>query len=72
MLDMLRDIDWNKMRSDITDRIRSVIAQAHDVSPKDDKGVIQGGPNAPMMHVIASRLSEDDRRSLAAYIQGMR
>ena len=26
--------------SDITDRIRSVIAQAHDVSPKDDKGVM--------------------------------
>ena len=26
--------------SDITDRIRSVIAQAHDVSPNDDKGVM--------------------------------
>lgn len=26
--------------SDITDRVRSVIAQAHDVSPKDDKGVM--------------------------------
>jgi hypothetical protein len=30
MLDMLRDIDWNKMRSDITDRIeylQAVVAQ---------------------------------------------
>ena len=26
--------------SDITDRIRSVIAQAHDINPKDDKGVM--------------------------------
>jgi cytochrome c553 len=39
---------------------------------KDDKGRSQGGPNSQMMNTIASRLSAEDRRDLASYIQGMR
>ena len=39
---------------------------------KDDKGKSQGGPNAQMMNLIATRLSAEDRRNLASYIQGMR
>lgn len=39
---------------------------------KDDKGVPQAGPNAQMMNVIAARLSAEDRRDLASYIQGIR
>jgi len=39
---------------------------------KDAKGITQAGPNAPMMLTIASRLSAEDRRNLASYIQGMR
>lgn len=38
----------------------------------DDKGTMQGGQNAQMMLTIASRLTEEDRRNLASYIQGMR
>ena len=39
---------------------------------KDEKGVVQAGPNAQMMNVIAARLSAEDRRNLASYIQGIR
>jgi cytochrome c553 len=39
---------------------------------KDAKGVAQAGPNAPMMLTIAGRLTAEDRRNLASYIQGMR
>jgi cytochrome c553 len=39
---------------------------------KDDKGKSQGGQNAHMMNLIATRLSAEDRRDLASYIQGMR
>lgn len=39
---------------------------------KDASGKIQSGPNALMMNLIASRLSPEDRRNLASYIQGMR
>jgi cytochrome c553 len=39
---------------------------------KDDKGRSQGGANSQMMSTIASRLSAEDRRDLASYIQGMR
>ena len=39
---------------------------------KDAKGVAQAGPNAPMMLTIAARLTAEDRRNLASYIQGMR
>ena len=39
---------------------------------KDDKGSRRAGPNAPMMITIANRLTPEDRRNLASYIQGMR
>lgn len=39
---------------------------------KDDKGARRGGPNVPMMVTIANRLTPEDRRNLASYIQGMR
>ena len=39
---------------------------------KDEKGHVQAGPNSQMMLAIASRLSAEDRRNLASYIQGMR
>jgi cytochrome c553 len=39
---------------------------------KDDKGSRRAGPNAPMMVTIANRLTPEDRRNLASYIQGMR
>jgi len=39
---------------------------------KDEKGASSGGDNAGIMRTIASRLSTDDMRNLAAYIQGMR
>ena len=39
---------------------------------KDAKGAVQAGPNSQMMLTVAARLSADDRRNLASYIQGMR
>jgi cytochrome c553 len=39
---------------------------------KDAKGHSQGGANTQMMNTIASRLTAEDRRDLASYIQGMR
>ncbi|MET0290969.1 MAG: cytochrome c4 [Steroidobacteraceae bacterium] len=39
---------------------------------KDDKGARQAGPNVPMMITIAAKLTAEDRRNLASYIQGMR
>ena len=39
---------------------------------KDDAGRAQSGPNAAMMQTIAARLTPEDRRNLASYIQGMR
>lgn len=39
---------------------------------KDAKGHVEAGPNAQIMLTIAARLSTDDRRNLASYIQGMR
>ncbi|MGC4029077.1 MAG: c-type cytochrome [Steroidobacteraceae bacterium] len=39
---------------------------------KDNAGQAQSGPNAAMMHTIATRLTAEDRRNLASYIQGMR
>lgn len=39
---------------------------------KDEKGSRRAGPNAPMMVTIANRLTPEDRRNLASYIQGMR
>jgi cytochrome c553 len=39
---------------------------------KDANGKTQSSPNALMMNLIASRLSAEDRRNLASYMQGMR
>ena len=39
---------------------------------KDEKGTRRAGPNVPMMVTIATRLTPEDRRNLASYIQGMR
>ena len=39
---------------------------------KDDAGRPLAGPNAVMMNTIAMRLTPEDRRNLASYIQGMR
>jgi len=39
---------------------------------RNDKGDSSGGPNAQIMHTIASRLSAQDIRDLASYVQGMR
>ncbi len=39
---------------------------------KDQAGRPMAGPNAAMMVTIAERLTPEDRRNLASYIQGMR
>ena len=39
---------------------------------KDAAGKSQASPNAPIMNIIASRLTAEDRRNLASYIQGIR
>jgi cytochrome c553 len=39
---------------------------------RNDKGESNGGPNAEIMHTIASRLTPEDIRNLASYVQGMR
>jgi cytochrome c553 len=39
---------------------------------RNDKGDSNGGPNAQIMHTIASTLTPEDMRNLASYIQGMR
>jgi cytochrome c553 len=39
---------------------------------KNDHGVSFGGDNAAIMHTIASRLTDEDMRNVASYIQGLR
>ena len=39
---------------------------------KDDKGQRRATPNAVIMITIASKLTAEDRRNLASYLQGMR
>jgi cytochrome c553 len=39
---------------------------------RNDKGVSNGGLNSDMMHTIASRLTQEDIRNVASYVQGMR
>jgi len=39
---------------------------------KTAEGQSQSTPNAHMMNIIATRLTAEDRRDLASYIQGMR
>ena len=38
----------------------------------DSKGTNSGGPDAQIMHTIASRLTPQDMRDIASYVQGMR
>ncbi|HEV7432439.1 MAG TPA: c-type cytochrome [Steroidobacteraceae bacterium] len=39
---------------------------------KNEHGASYGGDNAAIMHTIAARLSDEDMRNVASYIQGMR
>jgi cytochrome c553 len=39
---------------------------------KNEKGASNGGDNAGIMHAVASRLSDENMRDLASYIQGLR
>jgi len=39
---------------------------------RDDKGVSTGGLYGQIMHTIASRLSQEDMRNVASYVQGVR
>ena len=39
---------------------------------RDAKGQSAGGPNDAIMHTIASRLTPQDMRDLASYVQGVR
>lgn len=39
---------------------------------KDEAGKVQAGPNAAIMQTVAARLTAEDRRNLASYIQGLR
>lgn len=39
---------------------------------KDEQGRVQAGAHATMMYTIAKRLTAEDRRDLASYIQGVR
>jgi cytochrome c553 len=39
---------------------------------RDSKGVSAGGLDDQIMHTIASRLTQEDMRDLASYVQGMR
>ena len=39
---------------------------------RNAKGDSDGGPNAEIMHTIAGRLTPQDIRNLASYVQGMR
>jgi cytochrome c553 len=53
--------------------VKQLEAYASDTRyAKDAAGKPQSGPNAAMMKVIASRLTAEDRRNLASYLQGIR
>jgi len=39
---------------------------------RSDKGESNGGANAEFMHTIAGRLTPEDMRNVASYVQGMR
>jgi cytochrome c553 len=39
---------------------------------RDSKGVSAGGLFDQIMHTVASRLTQEDMRDLASYVQGMR
>lgn len=53
--------------------MKQLDAYATDVRyARDAAGQVQASPNAHMMNLIATRLTAEDRRNLASYIQGMR
>jgi cytochrome c553 len=53
--------------------VRQLNAYADDTRyARDEKGRSLGTPNAHMMTTIAARLSAEERRDLASYLQGMR
>ena len=39
---------------------------------KDNRGTSTGGENYMIMHTIASRLTPEDMRDVASYVQGLR
>jgi cytochrome c553 len=53
--------------------IKQLNAYSADVRyAKDEHGASRGGDYGEIMHAIAARLSDEDMRNLASYIQGMR
>ncbi len=53
--------------------IKQLGAYSADVRySKNEKGVSFGGDNGNIMHTIAARLTDEDMRNLASYMQGMR
>ena len=54
--------------------VKQLSAYSADVRyTKNEKGASAGGDNADtIMHTIASRLTDEDMRNLASYVQGMR
>jgi cbb3-type cytochrome c oxidase subunit III len=53
--------------------VKQLNAYSGDVRyAKNEHGASFGGDNAAIMHTIAARLSDEDMRNVASYIQGMR
>ena len=53
--------------------VKQLSAYSTDVRySKNEKGASYGGDYATIMHTIAARLTDEDMRNLASYIQGMR
>ncbi len=53
--------------------VKQLNAYSGDVRyAKNEHGASFGGDNATIMHTIAARLSDEDMRNVASYIQGMR
>jgi len=53
--------------------IKQLSAYSADVRyTRNEKGGSYGGDNGNIMHTIAARLSDEDMRNLASYVQGMR
>jgi len=53
--------------------VKQLNAYSSDVRyAKNEHGASFGGDNAAIMHTIAARLSDEDMRNVASYIQGMR
>jgi cbb3-type cytochrome c oxidase subunit III len=53
--------------------VKQLNAYSSDVRyAKNEHGASYGGDNAAIMHTIAARLSDEDVRNVASYIQGMR